>query len=464
MMDPHLFILLLFQHLPPGCIEIRVIEDKKEGAVIDRRWYESAQDLVDALPELNSLSEAKAAGVFFGVLPRKEAGRGKSEDTLPGAAAWVDIDFRDFKDGDGEGRRILGAFPLPPSIVVLSGHGVHGYWLMREPTEPSVLSSISKRLAAALGGDHVADPARLMRLPGTWNRKNPSQPIPVVIEQFEPDRVYNPGDLDEHLPPVELRTRVVGAIADGAVRIGGNLSPHVLQILNQAPKIQALFEGRGKTAMTESGKRGDTSSSGYDYSVVAALARKGIRGESDLATVLWLRPDGAAQAKGTDYILRTVRKAVSDVVAEQGTEAESNSESVDFTVQRLRVFDSNPRKYEFTVDGVAFEVSTPELLAPARFRIRFMDASGRVPTLPRGGAGWTRQVEAWLKAAEIIEQPPEASPAGFLREAILRAVGELRTGETVADLDRGLALHHKGQLVFKTVAIWKFLKETYREE
>jgi hypothetical protein len=92
-----------------------------------------------------------------------------------------------------------------------------------------------------------------------------------------------------------------------------------------------------------------------------------------------------------------------------------------------------------------------------------MDALGRVPTLPRGGARWTRQVETWLEYAEVIEQPPEASPSGFLKEAILRAVGELRQGENAADLVRGLALVHKGQLVFKTDAIWHHLKEQYRE-
>lgn len=462
MIDPCGFLHALFAHVPPGSIEVRVIESRRGGRVIDRRWYQSAQELVGDFADLNSLSEAKDAGVFFGVLPRKESGRGKSDDTLPGSAAWIDVDFRDFEGGEDEARRILGAFPLPPSIAVFSGHGIHSYWLMREPVEPSALSVLSTRLAAALGGDHVGDAARVMRLPGTSNRKDPSRPIPVVIEQFDSDRLYNPGDFEDRLPPAELKSKVVGAIGDGSVRIGGTLSPRVLHILHRSPKIQDLFEGRGKTALTETGKRTDTTTSGYDYSVVAALARKGIRDESELATVLWLRPDESAKTKGIEYILRTVRRAVSDVdAAEQGAGAESLA-SIDFSIQRLRVFDSNPRKYEFAVDGAVFAVSTSELLAPARFRVRFMDALGRVPTLPRGSA-WTEQVSVWLEAAEIIKQPPEASPSGFLNDAIVRAITELSPGESVDDLDRGKTLHHKGQLVFKTIAIWKFLKENYGE-
>ena len=32
-----------------------------------------------------------------------------------------------------EARRLLAEFPIPPSIVVGSGHGLHVYWLFREP-------------------------------------------------------------------------------------------------------------------------------------------------------------------------------------------------------------------------------------------------------------------------------------------------------------------------------------------
>jgi hypothetical protein len=123
------------------------------------------------------------------------------------------------------------------------------------------------------------------------------------------------------------------------------LSPRVIHLLDQNPRLQDLFEGRGKTAVGEDGRRRDTSSSGFDYSILSALARKGVRDTSELASVLWRRPDGAARAKGIDYIIRTVRKVLADISAGERARDESQSDVIDFTVQRLRVFASNPRKY-----------------------------------------------------------------------------------------------------------------------
>ena len=165
------FLISLFKHMPQGYIEVRIIEDKKKGRVFDRRWYSTVDGLLADLPHIIKFAEDKKAGIFFGVLPRFSEGVGKSEDTLPGIAAWVDLDFRDYKGGEGECRKILEQFPLPPSVIVRTGHGLHAYWLFREPEEPTVLVNIAARLANALGGDNVADAARIMRLPGTMNLK-----------------------------------------------------------------------------------------------------------------------------------------------------------------------------------------------------------------------------------------------------------------------------------------------------
>jgi len=455
------FLSLLFGHIPPGCIEVRVIEDRKNGSVIDRRWYDSVQDLVADLGQLNRLSESNAAGVFFGVLPRKGHGLGGSEATLQGYVSWGDLDFRDYPEGEVGARRILNAFALPPSITAFTGHGLHPYWLMREPTDPSVLSKLSKRLGVTLHGDHVGDAARIMRLPGTWNRKDPNAPILVAIEHLDSSRRYNPSDLEEYLLPLEEEARHDTPPGE-SVRIGEKLSPRVIHVLDQNPTIQGLFEGRGKTAIDEKGRRLDTSSSGYDFSVILALARKRVTDESELATVLWFRSDDAARSKGIGYITRTVRRALDQVGAESRKAWEDETTESAFTVQHVKVYASNPRKYELLIDGALLELCSSDLLSPARFRLRFLDALGRLPGLPRG-AKYQALVSQWLEKAEIVEQPPEASTSEFLREEIQRVIGELRTGERADDLDRGLAVIHNGTPCFKTSAIFRRLRDTYRE-
>jgi hypothetical protein len=83
---PGTFLAALFPDLPPGLIEVRVIEDKPGGELVDRRWYDSPDELVEDIPRLNELAATRNAGVFLGVLPRRERGKGAKADVLPGSA------------------------------------------------------------------------------------------------------------------------------------------------------------------------------------------------------------------------------------------------------------------------------------------------------------------------------------------------------------------------------------------
>jgi hypothetical protein len=455
------FLRALFSNVPPGFIEVRLIEERERGKVLARRWYPGADALLDVLPGINEFAEKKGAGIFFGVLPRRANGVGKAEDTLPGFAAWTDLDFKDFEGGEEECRKKLDSFPTQPTAVIRSGHGLHAYWFTREPQEPQILVKLSKKIATVVGGDSVSDAARLLRLPGTANRKNPEELVPVTVESFSPERRYSPDDLEKSLPalPEELR-----GDGNSDIVIEERISRRVQKLLSAHPHLHNLFEGRGKPSKDEYGRRIDTTSSGYDYSFVCALARKGVTDESELATALYHRPDDAARAKGLDYIARTVRKALDRVTVTKQSQSSrggnKNDESkIDFTVDRVRIFTSNPRIYEITVSSVPIRLSTSDLLSPSRFRIRYTDAIGRVPELPTKSA-WRKQVNIWFAQAETVEQPPEASATALLCEQIMEAVRNFATGETIDDLDRGKSLEHDGELVFKTTALLKILRDT----
>jgi hypothetical protein len=102
---------------------------------------------------------------------------------------------------------------LLPSFVVRTGNGVHAWWLFREPLifesdeERRNTANLAfrwqslLRLNAAARGwafDRLADLARVLRVPGTQNCKDPANPKPVEI-QLQTDRRYNPSDLAEYL-------------------------------------------------------------------------------------------------------------------------------------------------------------------------------------------------------------------------------------------------------------------------
>src|SRR5262249_6203285 len=96
------------------------------------------------------------------------------------------------------------AMPLPPSLTVFTGGGLHAYWLFKETWR---LEAGGERREAQLRLRHfqgrrrararergwklesTADLARVLRLPGTWNRKTNKQtgePLdPVLVRVLE---------------------------------------------------------------------------------------------------------------------------------------------------------------------------------------------------------------------------------------------------------------------------------------
>src|SRR5688572_13599042 len=90
-----------------GVIELRLIEDKKRGDLVDRRWLGSPEELLAVLPDLLATADARSAAIFYGVLRRREHGAGTSDDCLAGAVVWNDLDFKDFKGGEAEARERL---------------------------------------------------------------------------------------------------------------------------------------------------------------------------------------------------------------------------------------------------------------------------------------------------------------------------------------------------------------------
>jgi hypothetical protein len=447
-----------------GVIEVRLIEDKPHGAPVARRWFELPEEAVLALPELLVLADERGAAIYFGVLRRRQKGAGKSADCIAGAAVWADVDFKDFGDGEEEVRKRLDAFPIRPSVVVRSGRGFHAYWTLREPAEPSELSALSKAVARDVGGDHTHDAARILRLPGSYHRKNPATPILVEFEVFEPERQFNVSELRDALEMVGTKPLLepvapASQMADDYQEPPApRMPPMILALIHSKRRVAALFNGRGKPELDAEGKELDRSSSGYDFSFARALIKAGAKDPEQLGAALANRPDGAARAKGAAYIARTVRKALETHETFQASAPHACQ--VDFVPNRVRLFDSNPARYEFEIDGVTFVVASRELRSSRSFSIAVMDALHRLPLLPSDEAEWRALVNHWLESAEVVEQPPDASFEPRLIEAVQRAVADLPVGDAAEDLDSGKAVTLTGgALGFKTQAILRCLRD-----
>jgi hypothetical protein len=173
-------------------LEIRYLAEDKEPV---QRWYKP-QDV-----PLDKLQAGNQAGrnIYFGVGLRRTRS-GKKGDVLAIPALWVDLDGKDFSQGKPEARAALDRLPadLSPSMVLDSGHGIHAYWLL----EPAVtlngngeierVERTLRGLAHHLNGDPtVADVARIMRLPGFLNVKDPENPVPCKLLNMHVDRRFD---------------------------------------------------------------------------------------------------------------------------------------------------------------------------------------------------------------------------------------------------------------------------------
>lgn len=156
-------------------MEMRAIQLNGKG-VTAQAFVENARDA-----EAFALRHGRDAEVYIGVAPRiadKKYG--------PPRALWVDVDFKNTPEKTIRTDLLL--TDLTPSVIVRSGGGLHLYWLIdfevKDPTP------YLRWLALEFDGDMAcAEPARILRLPGTMNHKY--KPMrPVVIEEMNVELVY----------------------------------------------------------------------------------------------------------------------------------------------------------------------------------------------------------------------------------------------------------------------------------
>jgi uncharacterized protein (DUF927 family) len=159
-------------------------------------------NLADLAKDLDQRNRA-GAGIFFTV--NGTDGTGRSKVNIQELRAWwADLDEKtaasSFRPED---------LPLAPSLVVRSGHGTHLYWRTREPygcagdhqrqlAHEAELRRIQAALAAFGADPAVCEVARVMRLPGFWNRKREPHPL-VELASFRPVR-YAPEEIRARFP------------------------------------------------------------------------------------------------------------------------------------------------------------------------------------------------------------------------------------------------------------------------
>jgi hypothetical protein len=165
--------LLKYYGFSEGKIEIRPIPG-------ERAFF----DIGDLEGIKSHCEKYKKKNLYFGVATRDGKG-GCKENIVNIPCVWCDLDFKTTP------REIaaqnLKEFPFKPSIIVKSGGGIHLYWFLKEPAEKSDISAVedvNRRIVDKLGGDdNACDASRVLRIPGTKNRKYNPAPLCEVTQQ-----------------------------------------------------------------------------------------------------------------------------------------------------------------------------------------------------------------------------------------------------------------------------------------
>ncbi|MBS1856111.1 MAG: DUF3987 domain-containing protein [Acidobacteria bacterium] len=186
---------------------------------------------------------ATAADVYFGVglrgdkLEAGKRGDASSIIMLPGLYADIDIRHADAHvqqnrpPNEDAAMEVLCSSGMEPSMIVHSGHGLHGYLLFEKPLgidannrqtvqrTAAALHSINAAHAQRRGWaiDNVADLARILRPAGTINWKDPQNPKPVTFEYT--GRRYSLEEIEQHI------AEQLAAGSRGFVGFGGFVPP-----------------------------------------------------------------------------------------------------------------------------------------------------------------------------------------------------------------------------------------------
>lgn len=366
--DPLKFLLALFD--PADTILFRPIETwteagKKRSQVTYKQVkYQLAHPtlLLTTTGQLIEASAEAKTNIFFGVCPRL-GDKGQYDlawQIRKCNCLWADLDHCSVEEAI---QRCEDAGLPPPSIIVASGNGVHLYWLLAEPyliadcDKPPPIQTVwvemdGKRvprrffldeqgeevaiekkhlhpnlsdaaqffqdvlagLASKIGGDHTIDVSRLLRLPGSLNRKNERNgeaPKPCTLVKCEQDLRYAFADF-ECLAAESPQVKERAAIAKMPLPVARHkLSPS---------KIEKLEDAIARSSVAPQGTRSQA-----DFGLCCFAIENGVSRDE-----VWSRVQdiGKFAEGGERYFSRTWERAETKVRTDKYTKLGGNAPSL----------------------------------------------------------------------------------------------------------------------------------------
>lgn len=423
-----------------------------------------------------AIERSAAEDVYFGLGLRRPgaSGRGSAEDVVGITALWSDIDIagaghvdtrKRLCENESQAIDLIYRLQPTPSMVIRSGGGFHLYWLLTECEEITDATTMERATAASkrwcmsvqkiardcfgVDVDSTWDLARVLRVPGTFNRKRPGEPF-LVAPHLEVTRNW----IDDDPVRYDLSTLMEYAIDVDAISRVARISGYTVSAdLKVDPNrkvsrddIHLMCANDPKFKSTWNRQREDLhdqSLSGYDMALAGMAAMAGWDDQQIADLIVEFRRTHGRHQKDWDkatrlsYITRTISKVRETTATQQAEDhilrepamptetmtGDRREEIIDHLRKVLHVplrawlrhGEENPDFSMVLDDGRDVTIGSSANVDNQKAFRRAVWEAIRIRPPAKKEATWT-QIMNLLGAIETVVANPEATRAGKLRE------------------------------------------------
>ena len=463
-MDPQEFLTGLWGNPPPGVALVWTLPDTRS------RWYTRFDEVNSEMKKLSMEDVYTGVGIANRNGSRFNSFYRFTEEEVGGLSGmWADIDVahpvhtkQNLPPTQEQALTTLKEALLEPTLLVDTGHGIQAWWLFEEPWlfESTQEHELGRRasqwwhqhinaLYTAQGwtADSVFNLDRVMRMPGTWNNRDPNDRRPVTPIS-EKEQRYTPQTFLDHVPedfqtsapppgrqgggrkPARHRAAAAAAApapagGPGQLTLSSNAEP-------SAVRLAALLKGNPKFRMSwENGRTdmADQSASAYDMSMATiALAAGWPDQEVVNLLICWRRDHNHDLKLRENYYVRTINKAREPMEMARAQEQlnetllqppDDESEvlmdnlaqlfGVDIT-RIVKYLGDPPIYYMYTAQGDITLGKIENIMSQEKFRA--LTAAATEVVIPAVSKKvWELRVQAMLFACEKVEVGDASHPA-----------------------------------------------------
>lgn len=328
------FLSMLFEYIPTGWhFYLWTLELGKDGKKYPKsHWYQTVGDAMEFVR--GNLDDDIYVGRTISSAKGEPGDRVKNNEAEGIVALVADMDYHDEVHSKKDrlppdydtALGISKELRLAPTIKIHTGHGLHCWWVFKEPwvfdddEERESAITLSRRWHETIKADmtnlgytldSTFDLSRVMRVPGTLNTKNSMTPRRVGMIEVVENGSYDPTDFKDYLVDEsqqekveEMIRRGEGIIGDIHINPGATMPERLSALVVQSDRARDIWNHDSSIKLE------DDSPSGWDMALANIMALNGLSPQEMAdGLIVFRRKYGAKEKLSLQYYHLTITKA-----------------------------------------------------------------------------------------------------------------------------------------------------------